>query len=81
MVCTTTPSSSSAWKKSVTFEGASKFADPSASTGTVPNTHLPGSSRVKPISGAFMFGCVLGGTATMRSRFTTAPFGMGLRPL
>ena len=54
----------------MTPDGTRKCAEPSASTGTVPSTHLPGSSAVRPRLGWFMTGCVLGGTAMMRSDFT-----------
>ena len=38
--------------------------------GTVPSTHLPGSSRVTPMLGLFICGWTFAGTPTIRSRLT-----------
>ena len=70
IVCTATPRSPRAWKNTGTPEGMRKKAEPSASTGTVPNTNFPGSSFETPRLGWFICGCTFGGTATKRSALT-----------
>jgi hypothetical protein len=77
MIWTALPRSSNSWNATGVSAGTRKQALPSAATGAVPRTCLPGEAFGNPTLGELMPGVALGSTCTTRTAAMRVPGGSG----